>query len=316
MKAVRIQSFGGVENLQLTTQPIPEPGAGEVRVRVMAVSLNPIDSKIRVGAMKLMSGSRFPMALGFDLAGIVDAIGAGVSGLAVGDAVFGGVPNMPGGAYAEFVITTPGALAKKPAKLSFEEAAAVPVAGIAALAGLRDLAHLSPGMEVLINGCTGGVGSFAVQIARILGAKVVGTCSDAGMKLASQLGAQEVINYRSQDLSAQQGRFDTIFEMSGRLSFHDAKPLMKPRSVYVDPIPTPSVIVGSALTNPFRSQKRKPLLGKVTHADLSWLAAELSAGRLVSTVGRVFPFEEIQAATQAMEKGGVLGKIVLRVAEP
>lgn len=314
MKAVYLSKFGGIEVLQLVERQVPTPGAHQVRVRVRAASLNPIDSKIRSGSLTLLSGRRFPMPMGADFAGVVDAVGPGVTSVAPGDEVFGACDNIPGSAYAEYVVTGERAVYAKPANLSFEEAAAVPIAGIAALMGLRDLGAVQPGMTVLINGCTGGVGCFALQVARALGAAVVGACSAAGSKLAQQLGAQEVIDYRSERVTDRGPRFDLIFELSGRLSFQDAKRAMTPRGVYIDPAPTPSVIVGAALMNPFRAQKRKPLLGKVSGPDLQWLATELRTGRLRSQVGRVYPFAALHEATKQMETGGVLGKIVLQVA--
>jgi NADPH:quinone reductase-like Zn-dependent oxidoreductase len=313
MRAVRIEQFGGIDTIHLTTQPSPEPNTEEVQVRVRAASLNPIDSKVRSGAMRLMSGSHFPMPLGSDFSGVIEAVGPGVSDLKVGDEVFGAMSKMSGGAFAEVIVTSKNSVTNKPASISFEEAAAVPIAGIAALVGLRDIAHTAPGMQVLINGCTGGVGLFALQIARMLGAHVVGACSEAGFKLANQLGAHEVFDYRSDALTKQSHRFDIIFEMSGHLSYADAKSLMTPHGIFVDPAPTPSVIVGAAMLNPFRGQKRKPLLSKSNAVDLTWLANELEAKRLSSIVAKAFPLEEIQAATKLSECGGVLGKIVLRI---
>ncbi len=312
MKAVTFDRYGDVGVLLVGEQQAARPGRGEVRVRVKASSLNPIDWKVRSGEMALMSGRRFPHALGSDLVGIVVEVGPAVRSLSVGDEVYGGVNAMKGGAYAEEVTTSAKNLARKPRGVSFVEAAAIPVAGVAALQGLRDLGRVAKGTRVLIHGCTGGVGTFALQIARRMGAHVTGTCSQANAALARELGADEVIDYRSSDLE-KKGPFDVLFELSGKLRFAAARRLLAPRGVFVNPTPTPQVIIGSAIANLFRAQKHRCLLSAPNTKDLEELSSLVEAGALRSVVRRTFRLDEIREAHRYGEKGGSVGKVAIEI---
>lgn len=313
MKAVMFDRFGGPEVLELREQPVPEPRAGQVRVAVRAAALNPLDWKIRKGQMKIMSGSRFPMRMGADMAGVVEAVGPGVTRWRPGDEVFGTALGVKGGTFAELAVTGEGSLARKPARLSFEEAASVPVAAIAALAAVRKVAQVRQGTRVLINGCTGGVGLFALQIAKLLGAHVTGTCSAAGLAVARELGADEVLDYRQVDVVSRGGSYEALLELSGRLPFAQAQALLSPQGIYVDAAPTPAIILQSLVGNLFRSRKLKVLLSGATPELLEWLREHLESGKLRPRVDRTFALEEVSEATRYAERGGVLGKVVLRV---
>lgn len=259
MKAVVFGRYGDADVLSLGERPSSNPRKGEVRVRVTASALNPIDWKVRSGEMAMMSGWRFPHALGSDFAGVVVEVGPSVRSFAVGEEVFGGLNAMKGGAYAEELTAPASAIAKKPSGMSFRDAATLPVAGVAALQGLRDLGRVGQGTRVLVHGCTGGVGIFALQIARRMGAHVTGTCSAANMDLARELGADDVVDYRSMNLD-EKAPFDVIFELSGKAPFARARRWLTPRGIFVNPTPTPAVLLGSAIGNLFRGQKHRCLL--------------------------------------------------------
>jgi NADPH:quinone reductase-like Zn-dependent oxidoreductase len=311
MAAVVFDRFGGPEVYRMGDEPIPAPGKGEVRVAVRAASINPIDWKIRKGEMKLMSGSRFPMHVGGDFAGVIEAVGPGVTAWKIGDEVMGLGAGMKGGAFAEAMIARVQDLVRKPAKVSFEEGACLLVA-LAALQALRDVAQARAGMRVLINGCTGGVGLPAIQLAKAMGLHVTGTCSTQSVALARELGADEVIDYRKEDVVARGGRYDVILDLATSLGFAKARALLAPRGVYVDPAPTPARIVGSAIANLFRSQKLKVLLSAPKPADLERLQADLASGKLRTIVDRSFRLAEVVDAFRYAEKGGMVGKVVLR----
>lgn len=311
MQAITYDRFGGPEVLEVRELPEPEPGQGEVRVRVRAASINPVDGKFRRGELTFLSGRRFPKRVGGDLAGVVDAVGPGVTAWRVGDEVFGMVAGMKGGAYAESVVTRAELLVAKPPGVTFEQSASIPVVALAALLGLRDAGRTRAGARVLINGAAGGVGVFAVQVAKLLGAHVTATASGEGLALVRELGADRVLDYREVDVTGEPERYDVIFELSGRLSFAKARAILEPGGRFVDPTPTPKSILGSVLANPFRSQKHAILMGKPSPEALQWIAERVGDGRLRPVVARSFALTDVQKATRFAEQGGVPGKVVL-----
>jgi NADPH:quinone reductase-like Zn-dependent oxidoreductase len=199
MKKVQYSRYGSPEELRLDEAPMPDPGQGEVRVRVKAASFNPMDGKIRRGEMKALSGFRFPRGLGHDFAGEVDALGSGVQRFRAGDEVFGVTSIPKAGAFAEFVVANEKNLGLKPKAISFEQAAAMTVVGITAWNGLIAKAKLTAGQSLFVSGCLGGVGRSAVQIARAAGAQIIGSCSASGREDALRLGLSEAVDYRAFD---------------------------------------------------------------------------------------------------------------------
>jgi len=195
MQAAGIDNFGPAVPLRVRDVPRPVPGPGQILIQVHASSVNPIDWKIPGGQMAARYGSAFPLILGFDASGIVEEVGPGVNAFAPGDAVFARSDVGAGGCYAEYAVLNVGTVARKPPELSHAEAGAMPLAALTALNGLRDPGQLRAGQRVLIIGAAGGVGTYAVQIARNLGARVTGVCSTANLALARELGAENVIDY-------------------------------------------------------------------------------------------------------------------------
>jgi len=313
MKAVTMSKYGGPEVLEVTELPLPEPKKGQLRVKVKAASINPIDGKIRQGQMKMITGSRFPKQVGGDFAGVVDAVGEGVTRFKAGDEVFGMCPGFGGGAYAEYALSTDSALGLKPPEISFEQAASLPVVTLAARVGVRDVGKVQKGTRILINGCTGGVGLIALQIAKHLGAHVTGTCSKAGLSIARENGADEIFDYREVDVTKRPERYDVIYDLAGTLPFPKARALLTPGGLFVDPTPAPGTLIQSFLFNPFRAQKHKFVLASPSVELMDWMREGLAKGQLKPVINRVFKLSEVQEATRYAERGGVIGKVILSV---
>jgi len=222
MKAAVIDVFGPASHLEVREVPKPEISPEQILVEVYAASVNPIDWKIREGMMAARYGEEFPMVLGLDASGVVTEVGAAVSGFAIGDEVWARSDNGPGKCYAEYVALNPATVAQKPARLSHAEAAGVPLAALTPLYGLRDCGHIQEGDRVLVNGASGGVGVFAVQMAALFGAQVTAVCSAGNADLVRELGAHEVIDYTSQEVLQEADRYDIIYDAVGKLELSDA----------------------------------------------------------------------------------------------
>jgi NADPH:quinone reductase-like Zn-dependent oxidoreductase len=310
MRKVMYDRFGDEQVLAVREQPTPTIANNQLLVQVKAASLNPLDWKIYGGEMKLLSGSKFPKGVGIDFAGIVSQVGASVTRYQPGDAVFGFLDVFKGGALADYVVVTEAAIASKPATISFDQAAALPVTGLAALQITDQLAAIGQGHEVLINGASGGVGLFVIQLAKQRGARVTAVTGPAGLQRATQMGADLVVDYTKQRISQLSQRFDTIVDLSDKLSFKAAKVLLKPRATFVSMLPSPLGLVGSFFHNLFSVKKRKILILKPTAAGLNTLAS-LAQHQLQIPVEKVYELVNIQQAYQETRKGEVKGKAVV-----
>ena len=238
MKAIVYKRYGPPDVVELREIEKPTPGEGDVLVRVRAASVNPYDWHFLRGepyVMRMESGLRRPKTngLGVDVAGEVEAVGDGVTRLRAGDAVFGGVAGSGWGSFGEYVCAPEAWLEKKPAKLSFEQAASVPLAGITALQGLRDWGGLEQGQDVLIIGASGGVGTLAVQIAKSMGVHVAGVCSTRNVELVRSLGAAHVIDYTREDFTETAQRYDVIFQLVGTLAASSCRRALTPKGTLV-----------------------------------------------------------------------------------
>ncbi len=312
MKALTYHTYGGREVYAL--EDVPEPGvpsAGDVRVRIHAASINPVDAKVRRGELKLIAGGRFPKRPGLDFSGVVEAVGEGVSQFVAGDAVYGAARSMSEGAFCEHALVHAASIARKPAKIDYVAAAGVPTVAIAALQSLRDIVKVSNGDRILVNGCTGGVGLFALQLAKRSGAIVTGVCGTDGVALASEFGADEVIDYKKNDPARFGGPHRAILELSGKLSFEAAHPILEHNGIYVDFSPSPAALIGNTIANPFRQQKHLFAMTSAKTADLEWLAQQIDSGDLRPAPTRSFPLERFAEAFALAEGGGTLGKIVV-----
>lgn len=313
MKTLSYDRFGALDVLQMKDQPAPRPGKGEVQVAVKAASLNLIDVRVRSGMMGPLVSKKFPKTPGADFSGVVAAVGEGVSGVKVGDAVFGAADPFRGGAIADFVVVPEKQVAKKPAALSHEDAASLPIAGLAALLSIRDLGKTGKGSRVLVHGASGGVGLYAVAIAKNLGAHVTAVAG-RGADAVREAGADVVLDYRKGEGADFAERFDVVLNASGKLPFAAGRRFLTPKGVLVEPSPTIPVFIGANLANLFRAQKHAILQTVPTRTGLETLLRLVDAGAIRTRIARVFPFAAAKDAFRALEDGGVVGKVVIAAA--
>lgn len=317
MKAVSFARTGGSEVLDYGDWPTPEPREHQVLIAVRAAAVNPRDWLMRSGRYVFQRFlPRLPFVLGSDLAGVVAARGAAVRGLEVGDEVFAMIPSSDGfGAYAEYAAVRAAAVARKPQSLSFAEAAAIPLAGQTALQSLRDDARLKPGQRVLIVGAVGGVGNFAVQIARNLGAaEVVGVCRADNAALARELGCHRTIDYKTEPYLARERGYDVVFDTIGKESAARMRRLLLPRGAYVTTVPAPAAFGALALSLlwPFGRQTRVSLV-RARRADLELFARWAEEGRLRVVLDRQLPLARAAEVHDYMRTFRSRGKNLLLV---
>lgn len=302
MKRLQYSQYGGPEVMSLAHADLPEPGRGEVAVKVRFASINPIDWKVRHGQLKMLTGKAFPRAMGSDFAGTVLAVGPGVSRFKPGDAVFGLASLKESGALGEAVIARETFLARKPDNLSFEDAACLATPGITAWNGLIDKAALRPGNCVFINGCTGAVGMASVQLARGLGARVHGSTSADAMATARSLGVDVVYDYRMTDLSKLNDRYDAVYDTAATMSVRTGLGMLERDGVFLDIDPTPGKFI-RALFN----RRLKPIVCTPRADILDGLAEAAGQGRLRLPVARVVPLDKAIELIAALEAGTRLG---------
>jgi len=316
MKVVEYDCYGDPSVLVVRERPDPVARPGRVVVRVRAAALNPKDVLTRNGKLRLFAGGRFPKRVGYDWAGEIAELGRGVTGLAVGDAVFGMIQAWTAGACGELVEVLPDELARKPAGLDWEHAAALPLASLTALQALRDLGELVPGQRVLIHGASGGVGVHAVQIARVLGAHVTTLTSAAAVELVRSLGADETIDratWRATPPSALAGAFDVVFDVFGNRTFDEVRPLLTARGTFVSTVPKLHVVL-SRFRTAFTRPRARLVVVRSRRTDLEWLAALSERGRLRAVIDRVLPLADIAEAQRYLATRRARGKVVIRVA--
>jgi NADPH:quinone reductase-like Zn-dependent oxidoreductase len=330
MRAVVLTGYGGVERLELREVRCPEPGPGQLLVRVRAAAVNPIDWKIRRGRLRLLLPGKLPLVPGFDVAGEVAAIGPEVGDFEPDDPVFAMLDSRHGGGYAEYAVVGRAAAAPKPEALTWEEAAAMPLAALTALQALRDLAGAGPGQQVAITGAAGGVGHFAVQLAAFMDARVTAVAGPDHQDFVRRLGAARAVDYSREDFTAladdgdPQGDagtpgYDAIFDAAGAWDFGACEPALNPGGIYITTRPGPAIFIArlrAALANLVdrRNARRAATLStRPSGDDLAALADLVAAGRLRPAIDRVLPLEQVREAHAASEAGHPRGKIVLRI---
>jgi NADPH:quinone reductase-like Zn-dependent oxidoreductase len=315
MKAIAIDDYGSVDQLQSCERPDPRPHADEVLVRVRAASVNPVDWKIREGQLRLLLHPKFPYIPGGDIAGEVVAAGPEAGSFKAGDAVVGFMDLRRGGGYAEFAAPKAAAVALKPPSLSFIEAATLPIAGCTALRGLRDAGKLTAGASVLILGGAGGVGHFTVQISKALGAKTTATCGPSNIDFVRSLGADRVICYTTTDVMAQPDRYDLVFDTVATSSFPACRQILAPGGIYVTTLPGPGLLFWSAvqsIAGIFGKAKRaKMVVVRPNGRDIAFLCALARDGKLKPHISLTLPLDRAAEAQQASKAGHSRGKIVL-----
>lgn len=315
MKAVLIDEYGAPEVLKVQEKDIPEPGEKEVLVRVKAAAVNPVDYKVRQGKLRPLSGKADQKPLGSDFAGEVVRTGKKITRFGEGNAVFGIVRSLKGGAYAEYVTVPEDQLILKPDNISFNEAAGASMAALTALQGLRDEGKIKKGMKVLINGASGGVGSCAVQIAKHYGATVTGVCSTANLEMVMALGADEVIDYNKEDFSERKNTWDIIFDAVAKEGYTTCAPALASDGVYITTLPKPQAIVLQLLSKVLPGKSCKYFMMKPNHHDLDEVRALLEKGALKIPIAKTYPLNEISEAHKHSESGHANGKIIIEMPE-
>jgi NADPH:quinone reductase-like Zn-dependent oxidoreductase len=313
VRAFYARSYGGPEVMSAGDLPDPVPGRGEVLVAVKAASVNPVDWKVRNGEMRILSGSKFPKVLGCDYAGVVQWVGPGVLGLRTGERVYGVtlVALRRPGSHAQLLVAPAKRVRHLPDAIPFETAAALPVAALTAVTGLGTCGDLT-GRAVLVNGATGGVGHFAVQIARARGADVTAVCSARNADLARMLGASKVLDYATEHVGGAGRTYDVIFDAHGGIGASRAARALAPKGVYL----TSVAGVGLALAAPLlalRGKRAAPANVRDRVDDYAALEALVLGGGVKPVVEEVFRLERAAEAFAVAEAGRVRGKVVIRI---
>jgi NADPH:quinone reductase-like Zn-dependent oxidoreductase len=327
MKAIRYQAYGPPDVLELRDIGMPAVGEDEVLIRVRAASVNPLDWHFMRGRpylVRLLAGPFRPRAsanrLGADMSGSVEAVGRNVTTFQPGDEVFGGLEDR--GTLAEYIsVREDGAVLRKPANLTFEQAAAVPVAAFTALQALRDKGRILPGHKVLVNGASGGVGTFAVQIAKAFGAEVTGVCSTPNVEMVASIGADQVVDYTREDFTLARRRYDLLIDIAGNRTLSATRRTLVPKGVlvavggpdkgrWIGPL---GRSVKMALLSPAVSQRMVSFLAHQTKDDLAVLRELLETGKVTPVIDRAYPLTEVAEAIRYLEAGHARGKVIITV---
>lgn len=323
MQAIVYHRYGAPDVLEISDIPKPTPGPGEVLIRVHAASVNPYDwhfVRATPKFIRIFTGLRGPKSprLGADVAGEVESVGPAVTGLQPGDFVFG----VAQGSFAQFACAAQSKLARIPPGVTFAQAAALPIAAVTALQGLRDCGRLQPGQSVLINGAAGGVGTFAIQIAKHFGAGVAGVCSTRNLDLLRSIGADLAIDYTREDFTQQSSRYDVLFDLVGNRPLSAMRRILKPRGTFIGcgggGPDTPSgpllaSMLGRMILAPFASHRLTGVFAKINTRDLQELAGLVTAGKLTPVLDRDFPLAATADALRYVEQCHARGKVIVTI---
>jgi len=312
MKAVYINEYGGPEKLQFGEIEDPGINKNEVLIKIVAASVNPVDWKVREGRLKFLSGKKFPIIMGTEVAGEVVRLGKNVSGLKPGDRVFAGLSHK-GGAYAELVSVNQKKVSKIPSALSYDDAATLAVAGMTPLQAFTLHYKVKPGDKVLINGASGGVGTYAVQIAKILGAHVTAVCSNRNIDFVKELGADEVIDYTQEDFRKRHNTFDIILDAAANAFFTDINECLKHGGILIKLNLSLRSLFLSYWTKFFSSKKLKMILVKNRKDDLFWLMNQIVSGKIKVKIDKIYTLETARDAQEYSQSGRVTGKLIIRI---
>jgi NADPH:quinone reductase-like Zn-dependent oxidoreductase len=325
MKAIVHTEYGPPDELQLKEVEKPVPKDNEVLIRILATTVTTSDCNIRNLTfvpkllhlpMRMQLGLLRPKnrVLGFDLAGDVEAAGKDVTRFKTGDQVFG-TTEPAYGAHAEYIcLPEDGVLTLKPANMTYEEAATIPVMANTALHFIRDLGNVQAGQKILINGASGGIGTFAVQLAKYYGAEVTGVCSSTNLELVRSLGADQVIDYTREDFTKTGQTYDVIFDAVGKSSFSRCKSSLKERGIYLDTLPRLTTLLQVQWTSMMGSKKVKMQGAPAILENLLFLKGLIEAGKLKTVIDRRYPLEQTAEAFRYVEKGHKKGNVVITVA--
>jgi len=322
VRAFAIERHGTVEGLRQRELPAPEPTVDQVLVRVHAAALNPADAKVLSGrdGGRFLHASSFPLVLGFDFSGVVEWVGSSVGGHSVGDEVFGFLPysrKNRQGSFAEYVAVHGDSVSAKPEGVSHIEAACSATVASTALQALRDKGRLRAGQWVLVNGASGGVGLYALQIAKHMGATVWGTCSAAKIDLVADLGADEIVDYIATPLNElhenPRARFDLVLDAAATSSLGACRGVLKRGGTYVTLLPSLRFLTG-LVRGLMTGRSSRLVVVASRRDDLEELAKGMAEGWLRHTIDTVYPFDEVPEAMRQLVSGDVVGKIAIDVA--
>ena len=315
MQAFGFRRYGPPEVLGTLEVPRPEPGPREVLIRVAAAGVNPADWALRGGRLRPFVRLKLPFVSGSDVAGVVEETGEGVTKFVPGEALYAMTPTTTGGAYAEYVTVAADSVARVPSGLSLEEAAAVPLVALTALQALRDKAELMAGDHVLVNGASGGVGTFAVQISKAMGARVTARCSERNIELVRGLGADEIIDYTRDHITTAESRYDVVFSAVNTLPLLPWRRALRPGGKIVTLNPLFENTLIARLASIISRVRLEGVLVRPSGADLEAVGALISAGKVRPVIDRSYPLHEAAAAHRYSESRRVRGKLVLIVDE-
>lgn len=310
MKAVFIHKYGGPEVMAIGELPAPALGKNQVLIKIKAVSINPVDWKVRNGELRFLTRYKFPRILGSDFAGVVET--SNDPEYKPGTEVWGMSSSIKGGAHAEKIVIDSNKIGRMPANLGFEEAAALPLVGLTVYQSLQFLGLLKPDNRILINGASGGVGHIAVQMAKSFGAHVTAVCSGRNADFVRLLGADKVIDYTRESIEGS-GNYHLIFDTVANLSFGKLKPFLKRKGVFVSTLPMPGLVLRSIFSRSTPGKKLKFISVKSTHQDLESLRFMCEKGQLKPYIDRTYSFEEIRDAYAHSEEGRTRGKVVVNM---
>jgi NADPH:quinone reductase-like Zn-dependent oxidoreductase len=317
MKAMVYHDYGSLDNLELQEVEMPAIKDHEVLVKIHAASVNRHDWHFLMGTpfmARIMAGGLLRpknSVLGSDVAGHVETVGANVKQFRLGDEVFGSARH---GCFAEYVCVSEKEVVTKPANVTFEEAAAVGAAASTALQGLRDAGQIKSGHQVLINGASGVVGTFAVQIVKAFGAAVTGVCSTRNLDMVRSIGADQVIDYTQEDFTQKERRYDLIFDVAAKLTFSDCKRVLGPQGIYVTTEFSPVRVLEGLWASMTGDKKLVSFLAKPPNStDLAFMGELLESGKLTPVIDRRYPLSEVPEALRYLAKGHARGKVVITV---
>ncbi len=309
MKKAIIKGFGKSDQLDFIDVSIPSINEQEVLVKVKAASVNPKDTFIRKGRYKALTGSRFPMGVGFDYAGVVEQ--SNIAAFQKGDAVFGMVNGWAGKTFAEYVAVGKNEICHVPKNIELTEAASIPLVAQTALQALADIGKIKEGYHICINGASGGVGTMAIQIAKSFGAIVTTLTSPANFELCKSLGADSTLDYAN--MPNLDSSFDIYFDVFGNQSFSSVKNLLSQRGVYISTVPSKQLLLRQYFINPFSSKKAALVIVQSTIKKLQWIKTNIELGILIPIIDSIFPFSDLAKAQSKVETKRTKGKVVVLI---
>ncbi len=312
MKAAIYYRFGEPEVIEIKEVETPKPQPNQVLIKIYACGVNPVDWKVVKGNLRMITGKKFPKFIGIEGSGVIEETGENVTGLIKAQRVFFGL-DYNGGACAEFVSLNAEKVMPISDKISFEEASTMAIAGMTALQGLRDKGKIKPGMDVLINGASGGVGTYAVQMAKYFGASVTSVCSEGNFQLVKSLGADELIDYHKEDFTKKEKKYDIILDTVGSLNFWKVKKVMKKKAVYVNIAPSLILYLSSFITRFRPGRKSESFMLNPVLKDLAEVMNMIISKKIKVIIDKIFSFEETRKAFEYSSTGRAKGKIVIKI---